>query len=273
MNVRREARARYRKALSAQRGGATRFKRDELIHELMWESRELERRMKLNGIDKELHDAYATRKEYMEVKVLHGYSTLLWTGNARRALEREHNKLVAITTSAEVVDDILEWMLEGWYFGERESKQVVAGYVPSLKKDGFVKPGTETTKATAIKDAQIDEKKKLKKENKKKKKDAEKRRKQLVKNHADKFGGIENTFDEKKGDEGDEGDSDSSGGDFNSDDEEEQGTPWEKILPIATAAQFRMKKEKVVKKGDDRDHALNETEQTMKFGLFCLTFQ
>ena len=41
-------------ALSAQRGGSTRFKRADLIHELMWESRELERKMKLNGIDKEV---------------------------------------------------------------------------------------------------------------------------------------------------------------------------------------------------------------------------
>ncbi|GMH66094.1 hypothetical protein TL16_g04355 [Triparma laevis f. inornata] len=216
-------------ALSAQRGGSTRFKRSDLIHELMWESRELERRMKLNGIDKELHDCYATRKEYMEVRVLHGYSTLLWTGNARRALEREHNKLVAMTTAHDVVDDILEWMLEGWYFGERESQQVVAGYVPSLKKDGFIKPGTETTKATALREDQ--EKKKA---------------------EAKKEGGGEGSEEDKK--------------------EDEQGTPWEKIIPVNEAAKFRISKEKAIKEGDERDHVLNETEQTMKFGLFCLTF-
>ncbi|GMH74329.1 hypothetical protein TrST_g7101 [Triparma strigata] len=215
-------------ALSAQRGGSTRFKRADLIHELMWESRELERRMKLNGIDKELHDCYATRKEYMEVRVLHGYSTLLWTGNARRALEREHNKLVAMTTAHDVVDDILEWMLEGWYFGERESQQVVAGYVPSLKKDGFIKPGTETQKATAIREDQ-------------EKKKAESKGKDLEKDEEDKK-------------------------------EDEQGTPWEKIIPVNEAAKFRISKEKAIKEGDERDHVLNETEQTMKFGLFCLTF-
>ena len=215
-------------ALSAQRGGSTRFKREDLIHELAWESRELERRMKLNGIDRELHDCYATRKEYMEVKVLHGYSTLLWTGNARRALEREHNKLVAMTTAVEVVDDILEWMLEGWYFGERESMSTVAGYVPSIKKDGFVKPGTDATNATAIKKAKLEE--------------------------------------EKKEGGGSGGGGGGDGGD------DHQGTPWEKLVPIEVASRMRIGKEKVVKKGDERDHVLNETEQTMKFGLFCLTF-
>ena len=218
-------------ALSAQRGGSTRFKREDLVHELMWESRELERRMKLNGIDKELHDCYATRKEYMEVRVLHGYSTLLWTGNARRALEREHNKLVATTTASDVVDDILEWMLEGWYFGERESTQIVAGYVPSLKKDGFIKPGTETRKATAIKEHM--EKKKM---------------------EADSSSGLREGIEEDKKED------------------DEQGTPWEKIVPIEVASKLRTKKEKVIKEGDERDHVLNETEQTMKFGLFCLTF-
>ena len=230
-------------ALSAQRGGSTRFKRQDLVHELMWESRELERRMKLNGIDKELHDSYATRKEYMEVKVLHGYSTLLWTGNARRALEREHNKLVAITTASDVVDDILEWMLEGWYFGERESMQTVAGYVPSLKKDGFIKPGTEAAKATAIKEDQEKQK-----------------REKAADASAD---------GDKKGKCGGGG---RGGGEEDKKEEEEQGTPWEKLVPIEVASKIRTKKEKAFKEGSERDHMLNETEQTMKFGLFCLTF-
>ena len=56
-----------------------------------------------------------------QVKVLHGYRTLLWVNNARKALEREHNRLVAQTFAIELVDDILEYMLEGWYFGESGS--------------------------------------------------------------------------------------------------------------------------------------------------------
>ena len=65
----------------------------------------------------------------MEVKCLHGFRTLLWTSNARRALEREHNKLCATVVAGEIVNDILLNMLEGWYFGERESNFTVAGFV------------------------------------------------------------------------------------------------------------------------------------------------
>ena len=124
-----------------------------------------------------------------------------------------------MTTAHEVVDDILEWMLEGWYFGERKSQQVVAGYVPSLKKDGFIKPGTETAKATAVREDM--EKKKREKEEK---------------------DGV--SEEDKK--------------------EDEQGTPWEKIIPVNEVAKFRISKEKAIKEGDERDHVLNETEQTMK---------
>ena len=34
-----------------------------------------------------------------------------------------------LQVSLEIVDDILQWMLEGWYFGERESKLPAMGYV------------------------------------------------------------------------------------------------------------------------------------------------
>ena len=55
----------------------------------------------------------------------------------RRALEREHNRYVAMVVASDIVDDALEWMLEGWHFGERESRYSVAGYVPSLKAEGL----------------------------------------------------------------------------------------------------------------------------------------
>ncbi len=32
----------------------------------------------------------------------------------------------------EVIDDVLEWMQEGWIFGERQSSLQIAGYVPSV---------------------------------------------------------------------------------------------------------------------------------------------
>ena len=96
-------------------GGNPKFRRVDVIHELTWEDTQLDRQIRLNGVDRELHDAYATKQEYVEVKVLHGYRTLLWVNNARKALEREHNKMVAQTFAIELVDDILEYMLEGWY--------------------------------------------------------------------------------------------------------------------------------------------------------------
>lgn len=49
-------------ALSAQRGGSTKFHREDLVVELQWEAREIERRLRLDSLDKEFHDACATRK-------------------------------------------------------------------------------------------------------------------------------------------------------------------------------------------------------------------
>ena len=46
---------------------------------------------------------------------------------------------MAFTVAKEAVDDILDWMLEGWYFGERESSFAALGLVPSVA-DG---PGPE----------------------------------------------------------------------------------------------------------------------------------
>ena len=135
--------------LSAARGGNPHFKRDDLLYELNWEDKQLAMRSHLDALDRELHDAHATNKEYMEVKALHGYATMMWTNNARRALEREHNRYVATVVASDIVDDALEWMLEGWHFGERESRYSVAGYVPSLKSDGFVRAGTDQVLAQA----------------------------------------------------------------------------------------------------------------------------
>jgi hypothetical protein len=120
-------------ALTAQMGGNTVFRRLDLIYDLNNELKELSKYIDLNNVDKELHDAYASRKEYIEVKHLHGFSAMLWTNNARVALQQRQNRLVAQTVVKEAIDDILDWMLEGWYFGERESYFSALGYVPSLK--------------------------------------------------------------------------------------------------------------------------------------------
>jgi hypothetical protein len=62
-------------ALSTQLGGGTAVNHQDLLDELTYEVREIERRIHLNHIDKELHDCYQTRNEYVEVKYLHGYSS------------------------------------------------------------------------------------------------------------------------------------------------------------------------------------------------------
>jgi hypothetical protein len=209
--------------VTAMQGGNCRFRREDLLHELHWEDRALDTQIRLNGVDKELHDSYATRKEYMEVKCLHGFRTLLWTSNARRALEREHNKLCATVVAGEIVNDILLNMLEGWYFGERESNFTVAGFVPSINKDGIVRAGRDqlvAQKSLEQRQAEKDE--------------------QLAK-------GLPVA-------------------------EAARGTPHEKAQPIEKQAQWQLSNEKVVKKGDARDQELDFTENTLRFGIFCITF-
>lgn len=120
---------------SAQNGGNRIFKKQDLLDELYSELYQYQIRIELDQIDKELHDVYNCRKEYFESKYLHGYSIMLWTGNARIALERRQNRLVAQCVAQEVVDDILDNMLEGWIFGERESNFTAAGYVPSMLEE------------------------------------------------------------------------------------------------------------------------------------------
>ena len=122
--------------LMAQLGGTSVFSKPEVLWDLERERRAMKNEMDLNMIDKELHDAYATRKEYIEVHHLHGYGVMLWTNNARSALQARQATLVAVTVVKEVVDDILDFMLEGWHFGERESAFTMIGYVPSVKPGG-----------------------------------------------------------------------------------------------------------------------------------------
>lgn len=50
--------------------------------------------------------------DFIEVEALHGYRTVLWTGNAKKALAAAHNRLVATIVATDIVDDILEYMLE-----------------------------------------------------------------------------------------------------------------------------------------------------------------
>jgi hypothetical protein len=46
--------------------------------------------------------------------------------------------------------------------------------------------------------------------------------------------------------------------------EEMQGTPIEKVRPIEWERRWHVNKEKVVKEGSDREHLLNETENSLR---------
>lgn len=128
---------------SVKRNEIKTFRRGELIEELSAERKHLRYMMKLHFIDVEFHDANRTSKQHMECVALHGYRTFLWTSDARVALEREHSRLVARMVATEIAGDILEWMLEGWHFGERQSRHDALGYVPSMKKIGMIKAGID----------------------------------------------------------------------------------------------------------------------------------
>jgi len=52
---------------------------------------------------------------------------------------------------------------------------------------------------------------------------------------------------------------------------EKYGTPLEKWTPIEMDAQALRLSKKAVKKGSEVDRVLTETENALKFGLFCMT--
>jgi hypothetical protein len=208
--------------LCAQQGGNKIFRRLDLIEELSSELTEIHRHIELNNVDKELHDAFASRKEYLEVKNLHGYAVMMWTNNARFALNQRQRRLVAYTVAKEVVDDILDYMLEGWYFGERESTFQALGYVPTVKKDGMVKAGQDQIKTMGKVAAKMKER-------------ADARRKGIIT------------------------------------DPMARGVGVLKAVPVEEQAQFRLTEKKVAREGNQHEHMLNETESTLRFGLFMLT--
>jgi Ca2+-binding EF-hand superfamily protein len=126
-------------ALSVIRGGFGRMKRGELMKELFWEYRYLGEQVSLVALDKELHAAYEANLQdqlYFTSTALHGYPQYMNTEKAIVSLERSIHTIVAHESASELINDILDWMLEGWYFGERLSERKVSGFVPSIKKDG-----------------------------------------------------------------------------------------------------------------------------------------
>jgi len=136
--------------LSSMRGGSTSHRRSDLVEELRREGELMGAYLKLNHVDKELHDTCQASKEYVAVSSVHGYASLMWVGDAKKALGSMRDQLIARTLVLEIVDDLLEEMLEGWSFGEKESSFTVCGFVPSVKADGVVRSGGDQRRAVAV---------------------------------------------------------------------------------------------------------------------------
>jgi hypothetical protein len=101
-------------------GGDNQFLPTDLIKELSTEIMEIDNAIKLCSIDEELHQTYATASESVTVQSIHGFPTTVQKDHAIIALEFEHSRLIARQLAAETIENVLVWMLDGWYFGERD---------------------------------------------------------------------------------------------------------------------------------------------------------
>ena len=98
-----------RVARSARNGGTTWFNKKDLLYELESEIFDMERKIRFERVDKELHDCLASTGTIVEIEALHGYKALLSRDHAIAALKHEHTKLAANTAAREIVDEILNW--------------------------------------------------------------------------------------------------------------------------------------------------------------------
>lgn len=137
-------------ALSYLRGAPAKQTKADLVFELAYELSALKGMIRLAEVDAELHNCYASREEAVTTVVLHGYPQQTWRPNAIVQLEAEVNRIIAKQVASALIDDVLEYMLEGWYFGERKSELLVAGYVPSLNQDRPLRPFEATSTVAQI---------------------------------------------------------------------------------------------------------------------------
>lgn len=191
------------------------LRKSDLFDEVTFELKIWDRHLRLQGVDDEFHATFRTKEPFFETKALHGFPQTQQRDKIQVALQREHNLLVANLTAFEVVEDILESMLEGWVFGERESERKALGFVPSLKRDGPL----------TMHDLRVFEQDQL-----------------ILDGHRELR-----------------------------DEENVQGIPLDKWRPIEVQAFEVDLHTKAVKKGSEMDKALTETENALKFGLFCMT--
>ncbi|KAK1932378.1 hypothetical protein P3T76_012372 [Phytophthora citrophthora] len=193
------------------------LRKSDLFDELTLEAKIWDKNLRLKAVDEEFHETFRSKNEFFETQALHGFRQIQHKSKVQVALQREHNILVAHLTAYEVVEDVLESMLEGWIFGERESERQVLGYVPSLKREG---PLTMQDLRRFEQDRRILQ--------------------------------VRQDIHEEQL--------------LNA-----QGLPSDKWKPIEVEAfQVNLTK-KAVQKGSELDKSLTETENALKFGLFCMT--
>lgn len=127
--------------LSFHRSGPPRLPRGDLVFQLAVEAAGLHDKLRLAELDKELHDVLCATGDSVTTVALHGHPQTAWKANAVTALKRQVAPLTARQVAESVVEDILEWMQEGWHFGEAPSAVPAAGYVPSLGLTGRIAKG------------------------------------------------------------------------------------------------------------------------------------
>jgi hypothetical protein len=121
-----------RMTLSFLRGGSEVIPVDDAIEELAMEAQELKNRLRLIDLDRELHFAYSTSTDFITTTSLHGVPQQAPRKEAIAALEADSARILARQVAQGILDDTLEWMLEGWIFGERESHLPIAGAITNL---------------------------------------------------------------------------------------------------------------------------------------------
>ncbi len=106
----------------------------DAIFELAYEAAELKDRLFLADADKDLHRVYCEAQGVEVTLSLHGgYPQRLPREKAFMMLDSEINRIVAAQVTRDIIDDILEWMREGWHFGETHSRVAAAGNLAQLK--------------------------------------------------------------------------------------------------------------------------------------------
>ena len=81
---------------------------EEKIRSSMIAKTRIEETLQLQAVDKELYDAATCTSKYIVIRSLHGYDTLMDRSGAIEALLAQHDHLVAVLVSKEIIDDVLD---------------------------------------------------------------------------------------------------------------------------------------------------------------------